>query len=124
MEPLIQDGTCMAFTRCGTPEPGEFVAIWFRPEHTPSDGLPQQLKRLAMPLMEGLTFPYAPVSPAECVPLVVVEMVNPPRRWAIPATHIRALHRCLGPVKFSAEGRTMIEVAKLPPEARAFASRQ
>lgn len=96
LEPVIADGTCLAFSRLVRPEVGDFIVLWFRPEATPPGEHLKMVKRLAMALPPEFELPLDRGRWSFATPLVVVEMLNPARRWAIPATELLAVHTVVG----------------------------
>jgi hypothetical protein len=96
LEPVFKDGTCFAFSKVEAPRAGDYVSVWFDPDIVPTGEAPRSVKRLVDDLMPGLTFPYRASPGSQVVPLVRVEMLNPPRRFAIPADKIIALHTVIG----------------------------
>jgi hypothetical protein len=85
MEPELTDGAAIAFTKKGTPQPGDTVGIIFTETAAERWGQPGLIKRLVLP-----------IPPAGFAGVVAVEQLNPPRRYFIPTDDIFAVHRCLG----------------------------
>lgn len=112
MEPLIANGTCMAFSKSGQPQPGDIVVVWFKPEHARPGEAQCFLKRLvfALPPESHISFPLPGETPL--APIVLVEQINPPRRYAIPGTHVLAVHRCIGPAEPQGGGRATVQMSK------------
>ncbi len=103
MEPVIQDGTCLVFDREGEANAGDIVGLWLRPEAVPA-GQPQQMvKRLVMGL-PPIRLPFRPGPGNECVPIIVVEQLNPPLTYRFRATDVIAVHRCIGSAEPAADG--------------------
>lgn len=83
MRPLIADGEVLVFSKTASPQPGDVVSVIFTQEAGQRSRVPGLIKRLALPLP-----PLAG--------LIVVDQINPPRRYAIPSTDVLAVHRCMG----------------------------
>ena len=93
MEPLIADGTSLVFDKREEPKPGNLVALWFTREAAPSFGDPGWFKRLVS------------VPPPGLDGLIVVEQLNPPRRYSIPATAVLAIHKAVATAESLGGGR-------------------
>ena len=102
MEPEVMDGTCLAFDKHEEPVSGDTVILWFRPEFAKEDGTQCMYKRLVALPPVSLPFKLAPTS--NCVPVVTVEMLNPPRRFNFPVTELLAVHKCIGPAEPKGNG--------------------
>lgn len=96
LEPVFKDGVCLVFSKTEEPKAGDFVGMFFKPGAVPTSGPNRWVKRLAMNMMPGLTFPYVAAPGREIEPLVIVEMLNPPRRFAFRASQILAIHKVVG----------------------------
>ena len=108
MEPLIADGALLVFDKRETPEPGDVVSVIFTREAARRWNLPGLIKKLARPL------PLAEV-PGGCVGLVVVEQINPPRRYTIPSTDVLGVHKFIATAERREDGTTWY---RRPREAR------
>ncbi len=98
MEPRLHDGDVLVFDKRDRPEPGDVVAVLFRREHAARYGFPGWVKRLVgMP------------APGEDG-IVVVEQLNPSRRYAIPSTHVAAVHKCIGTGQSAGSGRALFRL--------------
>ncbi len=93
MAPLIADGTILVLSKTAHPEPGDIVGVIFTREAAGSWGLPGLVKRLA--------FHLPPASGG----LVVVEQINPARRYLIPSTDVLAVHKAIGTAESDGPGR-------------------
>ena len=85
LEPVIHD-KAMVLVAPGMPiRPGDFVTLWPKdPAHRPG------VKRVVMaPPADWAT--WSPDS--EAIPLVIVEQLNPPRRYHITNDKLSAIHR-------------------------------
>jgi hypothetical protein len=91
MEPLIGDGSLLAFNKDDPAQSGDTVNIWFHPYRV-KPGAPQgMIKRL----LYGLPPKDVPSALLDMA-VVVVDQLNPPRQYQIPASHILAIHKCIG----------------------------
>lgn len=116
MVPLIDDGALLAFDKREPVTSGDTVNVWFRPERV-KPGAPQGIvKRLVMGL-----------PPTDVLPLVidmaivVVDQLNPPRQYQIPASHILAIHKCVGRAELGENGQARFRLRQEPPR-QAFAA--
>ncbi|MCD2325012.1 hypothetical protein LQ953_13390 [Sphingomonas sp. IC-56] len=101
LEPLVKNGTLVAFDKERQPEPGNIVGLIFTREAAKGRGVPGMIKRLAMALPPtGL--------PKGCSGLVVVEQINPPRRYHIPVDELLAVHAAYGFAESAGDGRAMV----------------
>lgn len=85
MEPLIADGSLVAFDKRQEPQGGDIVALIFTPEAARRRGQPGMIKRLVFAL-----------PPAGFDGLIVVEQINPRKTLTIPSTDVLAVHRFIG----------------------------
>lgn len=85
MEPRLHDGADLVFTKQGIPTAGDIVGIVFTKSAAQRWKQPGLVKRLVMAL-----------PPAGFAGIVVVEQLQPPRRYFIPTDDVLAVHRCLG----------------------------
>ena len=85
MEPELNDGSAIAFTKKGTPQPGDLVGVVFTKAAARRWNQPGIVKRLVS------SIPHAGFAG-----IVVVEQHNPPRRYLIPTDDILAVQKCLG----------------------------
>lgn len=92
MEPVIKHGECLVFSKNDSGENGDVVGIWFKPDRIPVGQFQHFVKRLVM--KPPVSFPYE--GRGDAIPLVIVEMLNPPRTMRILATDIMAIHKCIG----------------------------
>lgn len=106
MEPLIGDGTLLVFDKHQEPQRGDIVGLVFTQEAARRWGAPGLLKRL--------TFALPPSDlPPGCHGLVVVEQINPPRQYTIPAGDILAVHKAIGTAERDGEGRAQFRPSKV-----------
>ena len=88
LEPVISDGDMIIFDPDRWPKAGEYVVLYPKdPAKKPG------VKRLVLNVMEG-ALNLGPGSNA--MPLVVVETLNPPNQYAIPADELLAIHPVVG----------------------------
>lgn len=85
MQPLITDGSLVAFDKTQKPMTGDLVGLIFTPEAAQRRQIPGMIKRLVLPVPElGQTGH------------VTVEQINPHRRYKIRACDVLAVHKCIG----------------------------
>lgn len=101
MEPLICDGAILAFDRRETPQPGDIVSVIFTEEAAERWKLPGLVKRLAMALPP---VKLGGKAAGDVISLVVVDQLNPPRRYCIPTTDILAVHKYVGTAECNGNG--------------------
>ncbi len=82
MEPLIRDGALVVFDKRQEPRCGDIVGLVLTREAAQRWGVPGLLKRLALAL------PPSDL-PAGCQGMVVVDQINPPRRYALSTADVR-----------------------------------
>ena len=99
MEPLIADGTLLVVDKRETPCPGDVVSVIFTREAAARWRLPGMVKKLALALP-----PMDVGAGGEVVGLVVLDQINPPRRYAIPTTDVLAVHKCVGTATSQGDG--------------------
>lgn len=94
LAPVFQDGVRLEFSATEPVTPGDYVCLWLKPRFY-HEGIKFQcmVKRLVTPLPIG-PFPLPDEMPAP--PIVLVEMLNPARTFAVPLNRIHAVHKCLG----------------------------
>ncbi len=108
MAPLIADGTLVVFDKRPEPRPGDIVGLVLTREAAKRWGVPGLLKRLALAL---------PPSDLRGVQgLVVVDQINPPRRYCIPTADILAVHKAIGTAESDGAGQARF----LPTKAEAW----
>lgn len=96
MLPEISDGANCAFSTKEKPQPGDLVALWYRPELVPA-GQPQvRLKRLVTAIPSFVTFPYREHPLSEAHALVIVEQLNPRTRFGVRCADLLAVHKFIG----------------------------
>jgi len=98
MAPLLPDGATVICSRSASYEPGDLVVLWFRPELVKPGHEQCRLKRLVIGPPRSLKFPHRDTPESEALPVVVVEMLNPPGRMVIRCAHLLAIHKVLGAV--------------------------
>lgn len=85
MEPLFNDGSLLVGSKREKAKPGDTVIVFFRREIAPRYGMPGWVKRLVH------VWPAAGEDD-----LITLEQLNPPRRYIVPASHVAAMHKCVG----------------------------
>lgn len=104
LEPKFHNGDCLVFSKVETCRAGDFVGVWLRPDIATLEDSPRRVKRLWMGLPPDFTFPFHPAPSNEAMPLVMLEQLNPPRRYCIPATDIIAIHKVIGTATMNGDG--------------------
>lgn len=104
LKPLFPHGTTFVFSKLGRPQAGDYVGIWFDPDTVPDGEMPRQVKRLAFDLPEELHFPYKVPAIDGVDPMVVFDMLNPPRRLQARASRIIAMHKVIGTAVSNGDG--------------------
>ena len=98
MVPLLADGALMVCDKRRKPVPGDIVSLIFTREAARKWGVPGLVKKLAMALPPwNLT--------GDACGLVVVDQLNPPRRYCIPTSDLLAVHKVVGTAEHDGEGR-------------------
>lgn len=120
LEPEIMDGTTLVFSTVHRPKAGDFVALWYRPGMQPTGAEQRQVKRLVLGLPDDLDFAAYEKPAHGFEPLIVVEMLNPPRQMVVPVSRLLAIHRVMGKAQMVA-GRPCFSRA-LVEEAEALAA--
>lgn len=96
LEPVFPDGACLVFSRTEHPEAGDFVGIWRHPDDVKPGEFPRLVKRLVFGLPKSLTLPFVMMPGSAVEPIIVAEMLNPPRAFTIPASRVVAIHKVVG----------------------------
>jgi hypothetical protein len=96
--PKIKEGAVLAFSKSEAYAPGDFVAIYRRPELMAPGLWPVIIKRLVLAPPPYVRFPWEEHPDSTVHAYVVVEMFNPRQQLLIPCNEILAIHKCLGPV--------------------------
>ena len=95
MAPLIDDGAVIVFDKRKEPQRGDVVGIVFSKQAARQWGVPGLVKKLAFAL------------PPSGMPggLIVVDQINPPRRYCIPTRDVLAVHKAIGTAESDGEGQ-------------------
>jgi hypothetical protein len=93
---VLHDGCTLVFDKEAELRAGDFVAVFLKQEAIRPGAQPRMVKRLALGLMPGLTFPYVEHPNSTVRPIVVLETLNPPRQFMVPIDQITTMHRCIG----------------------------
>lgn len=108
MEPAIKDGELAAFDKRKAPQPGDIVCVTFNREDAPRYGVPGYIKRLAEPLPA--------IGAADGI--IVLDMLNPPRRMTVRASHVLAVHTFLCVAQSQGNGIAAVPRSALSGEGR------
>ena len=126
LSPMFEDGACLVFSKTTAPEPGDFVGFWLHPDAVHDDELPRRVKRLVSGLPEGsgFTLPYHVRPGDEVEPLIILEQLNPPKRYFVKASHVLAIHKVIGEAQADGTGRAAMtrqwidgQMMRLQPES-------
>jgi hypothetical protein len=98
MEPDIADGAPVLVEKHGKIAPGDLVVLFFKPDHVPAGKHLAILKRLVMAPPHYVSFPWREHPKSEVHALIIVEMLNPRKKFAYECEHLLGVHKCLGPV--------------------------
>jgi hypothetical protein len=96
MAPDYPDGAKLRFDQAQRPQPGDLVAVFFQREKVRQGEHQVLVKRLASAIPQEVTFPYADPPGSGIARVVMFEMNNPPRRFAVMCRDLLAVHKCLG----------------------------
>lgn len=121
MSPLYEDGVCLAFSKTAPVRAGDTVIVWFKPEHKRGEYQCLFKRLVSLPPVEFLDRLSKAVDPdalGDVEPLVILEMLNPPKRLAFPFSHILAMHRCIGEAESQADGRAKVRHDLIEEAAR------
>jgi hypothetical protein len=108
MTPVLSSGTLIVCDKRVEPEPDDIVSLIFTQEVAERRGLPGLVKKLAMALppwnMTG-----------DAMGLVVVDQLNPPRRYCIPTTDLLAVHKVIGIGESCGDGMATFRPSQAAP---------
>ncbi len=99
MMPLLEDQACLAFDKRKKPVAGDLVSLIFTRDAAQRRRMPGWIKRLVVDLP-----PFGLAAGAT----VVVEQINPPREYWIPADDILAVHKFIGTAISQGDGTANI----------------
>ena len=108
MEPIIANGTTLAFDKLAPCRPGDTVVVWKRPNLIRAGEPPAVVKRLVYPIPSFVTFPYVGHPDDEVRPVLAVEMLKPRKVFWVGCEEVVAVHRCLGAVERLSSGETAV----------------
>lgn len=100
MLPLIDDGACVAFDKRLPVKSGDIVCVIFSARAAAAYGAPGLLKRFVSMPPEGFDG------------MIVVEQVNPVRRYTIPSTDVLAIHKMIGIAAREGNGKATVRLPK------------
>ncbi len=93
MEPHFKRGDRNLISPSAEPGPGNFVVFWPKKE-----GQQPQLKRLVIPPLR-----WNVPAGGEVMPVVVIEQINPPKRYVVAVDRIRAAHKVIASISTASE---------------------
>lgn len=96
MEPLIPDGTIVRFSKTEKWKAGDIVCFWTHPDHVPPGEHQCNVKRVVHGISEFPKLPYKTHPESQVVSLLVVEALNPPRKFCVGYDKILAVHKMVG----------------------------
>lgn len=96
MEPLFYDGDTLVGDKRDAPKPGDTVLVFFHRDVALRYGMPGWVKRLVH------VWPVAGEDD-----LITLEQINPPKRYVVPASHIVAMHKCVGKATSQGDGTAL-----------------
>ena len=103
MEPLIADGSLVAFDKRDKPQCGDIVCLFFTRETALRLGVPGMIKWLTMDppdRLDGFDI------------LIDVEQINPPRRLSFWTSELLAIHKFTGLPERREDGTTWLRLAR------------
>ena len=92
-EPEIANGSSVIIDRQVPCAGGDFVAVW---SLSRSGRIEALVKRLVVGLAPWTRLPYQPDPRSNIEPVLIIEALNPPRRFDIDVSTVYAVHRCIG----------------------------
>ena len=98
MAPEIPDGSLLHFDKREPVKAGDTVIIYARPELVRPGGMQAQVKRLVLAIPDCVKFPFRQHPDSNVSPLIIAEMLNPPRQLMINCSDVLAVHKCMGPL--------------------------
>jgi hypothetical protein len=97
LEPFVPDGASVALQKSAAYTVGDVVCIWWRPEFLKPGMHPAWLKRIRLNAPHFVKkYPYNDHPESDVGALIVLEQLNPPRAYAVPCSHIHAIHKAIG----------------------------
>jgi hypothetical protein len=96
MAPLLADGATVVCSRSESYEPGDLVALWFRPEFVAPGHHQVIVKRLLMAPPDFVKFPHRDSPGSEALPFVMLEMLNPRAHGWVECGRLLAIHKVIG----------------------------
>jgi len=103
MEPLIANGSLVAFDKREKPRRGDIVCLIFTRASAQRYGVPGMIKRLAMDVPDGFD---------GFDTLVVVEQINPVRTLTFWTSELLAVHKFIGLPERRSDGGAWVRLPK------------
>ncbi len=94
MHPTIQDGQLAVLSPLAPIEPGDFVGVFFKDRLHDFRNCNVIIKRLVMAPWQGYQFGI-PIK-GEVTPLMIIEQLNPIKRYRVDCCDVLAVHKVLG----------------------------
>ena len=95
LHPEFKHGDKVVIDKQGPLHAGCLAALYYRPELVPPGKLPISLKRLVT-AMPPVPLPYREHPDSEVQFIIMVEQLNPPKRWVVECEDLLAVHQCVG----------------------------
>ena len=96
LEPDIPNGSKVLIERDRKIGPGDLAVLYFKPDRIPPGECNSTLKRVVMPPPHYVKFPWREHLQSDVHALVIVEMTNPGRQFAVKCEHLLGIHKCVG----------------------------
>jgi hypothetical protein len=114
LEPDIPHGTPVVIERDSKVAAGDLAVLYFKPDRIPPGNGTSSLKRVVMAPPPHVKFPWREHPKSEVHAVVIVEMTNPVRRFAVKCEHLLGIHKCTGPVPSEATYNAETKSYRLP----------
>lgn len=112
LDPIIPDGSSVLIDKTAPYESGDLVVVYRGTEKAPSGTFQAQLKRLVLAPPPWVTFPWRASALSGIEEVVILEMINPGRQFAVRCADIAGIHKCFGIVPADTP-RVRISLAEL-----------
>ena len=91
--PYILDGGAVHVDQVETPRAGDFVVVFFTATHGGQPVMQGWVKRLAMNSAPNARWPHVLRDGENVAPVLMVETLNPPRRFMLDVSKVLAVHK-------------------------------
>jgi len=96
MQPVIMDGCHLMFDKREVPRPGDFVAVIRALDFLPPGEHQIIVKRLVIATAGPAYWRPGWINSNDLAPVVVVESLNPRKRYSFHPSHLLGMHKCMG----------------------------